>query len=199
MAVLCLLFKQSSSQNLEIVPFQIGERVPDLPLKNILNYKDSTATLSSFGNKLIILDFWATWCTSCIQTFPFEDSLQSIFNNDVQFLLITRDAKEKVATFLNHYNRKQKKPLGLPVVVDDKIFYKLFRFRSIPHYVWLAPNGEVLAESNDYFITSENILNTLLPIRAEEKRLRGNKYAEINTKMQKPAPEIQKILSITDN
>lgn len=199
LAILCLCNTIASAQNLEIVPYQIGERMPDLPLKNIINYKDSTGSLSQFGNKILILDFWDTHCTTCIKMFPVEDSLQSMFPNDIQFILVTADSKIKVEAFLERYNAIQINPLSLPIVTEDRLLSKLFRFSYIPHYVWIAPNGQILAESNDYFITKESIVNTLLPIRAEEQRLKGNKYADINLKMQKPSPDILKILSIIEN
>lgn len=199
LAMLCLQHNEGTCQNIEIVPFQIGERVPDLPLKNIINYKDSTATLSSFGNKIIILDFWNIHCGSCIRMFPLEDSLQAMFSDDVQFVLVTKDPKEKVEQFLKKYNALQKKPLTLPVITDDRFLSKMFRFSYIPHYVWVSPSGQIMAESSDYFISKENIANTLIPIRAEEARLRGNKYADFNLQMQKPSKEVLQLLSLIDN
>jgi thiol-disulfide isomerase/thioredoxin len=187
------------AQKKEIDLYYIGDRVPDLPLENIINYKDSVATLSSFGDKMIILDFWNIHCTSCIRMFPFEDSLQAMFPKDVQFILVTRDSKNQVAQFFQRYNIVQKKPLGLPVVAADRILSKLFRFRYIPHYVWIAPNGLIMAESSDWFITKENIENTLLPIRTEETRLLGNKLADFNLHMQKPDKELLQLLFLPNN
>jgi thiol-disulfide isomerase/thioredoxin len=198
LAILCLQ-RNAYAQNTEITPFYIGDRVSDLPLKNIINYKDSATTLSSFGDKLIILDFWNIHCTSCIRMFPLEDSLQAMFPNDVQFILITEDTKEKVARFLSNYNGIQKKPLSLPIITNDLVFGKLFRFTYIPHYVWLAPNGLILAQSSDCFISKENIANALVPIKAEEQRLQGNKYADLNLHMQKPTKELLQLLSSIDN
>ncbi len=191
-----MLALQIQAQKIE--PFYIGNRVPDLPLKNIINYKDSVATLSSFGNKIIILDFWNIHCTSCVYMFPLEDSLQAMFPNDVQFILITSDKKEQVAQFLTKYNSMRNKPLLLPVITNDRVLSGMFRFTYIPHYVWLAPNGLILAESSDYFINKENIVNTLVPIREEEARLQGKKFADFNLHMQKPSKELLDILSLID-
>lgn len=191
--------KSAPAQKKEVKPFEIGERVPDLPVQNVINYNDRNLTLSSFGDKIIILDFWNTWCTSCISRFPLEDSLQSMFPNDVQFILITGDSKERVGKFLSKYNSTRNSHLSLPIITGDSAFCKLFRFTYIPHYVWLAPNGQILAESSDYFINKENILNLLVPIRAEEKRLQGNKYADVNLRMLPPTQELLQQLSLIDN
>lgn len=196
MAILCLWNTITGAQNLEIVPYQIGERMPDLPLKNIINYKDSTGSLSQFGNKLLILDFWNVHCGTCIGMFPKEDSLQAIFSDDVQFLLVTSDSKEKVMALLEKYNSAHKKPLSLPIIFGDELFSKLFRFSYLPHYVWVAPNGRIMGQTSHEFITKENLANTLLPIRKEEQRLKGNKYADINLKMPKPSQAMLRVLSI---
>jgi thiol-disulfide isomerase/thioredoxin len=196
--ILCLQHNVYA-QKKEISSFYIGDRIPDLSLENIINYKDSVATLSSFGDKIIILDFWNIHCTSCIRMFPLEDALQAMFPNDVQFILITSDNKEQVTRFLTKYNGMQKRPLSLPVITGDRVLSRLFRFTYIPHYVWLAPNGLVLAASSDCFVSKENIANTLAPIREEEARLQGNKYADFNLHMQKPTKELLQLLSSIDN
>lgn len=186
------------AQQEEISPLTIGERIPDMPLPGILNYKDTAASLSSFGNKLIILDYWNEHCINCIKMFPIEDSLQVAFANDIQFILVTDDDASSVQNFLKKYKKLHGKALTLPIMAGDKWVRKLFRFLYIPHYIWIAPNGVIIAESSSHFISSENIANSLLPIRAEEQRLKGNKYADINLKMKKPEIELLRKLSLTD-
>ena len=62
----------------------IGQQVPDVLIKTILNYNTTdgpatSAKVSDFRGKLLIIDFWATWCTSCIYKFPELDQLQDEF------------------------------------------------------------------------------------------------------------------------
>lgn len=177
-AMLCLLYRKGSAQNIEVVPFQIGERVPDLPLKNIINSKDSISTLSGFGNKLIILDFWDTHCTTCIRMFPLEDSLQVMFRNVIQFLLVTSDSDETVADFLQKYKIKQGKPLLLPILANDSLFKNLFAFTYIPHYVWIAPNGKILAQSSHSMVSRQTIESLTSWIDADYKRARSYNLPE---------------------
>ena len=65
-----LKIKDEGFNKHEIKPLKIGDKVPDIEFKNIINYKSKTARLSDFKGKLVILDFWGTWCTSCIAAFP---------------------------------------------------------------------------------------------------------------------------------
>lgn len=44
----------------------VGDVMPDITFNNLVNYKSSSAKLSDFKGKLVILDFWATTCLSLI-------------------------------------------------------------------------------------------------------------------------------------
>lgn len=174
------------AQKIKIDPFYIGDRIPDLVLKKIINYKDTTTNLSSFGDKLIIFDFWSIHCGSCIKMFSKEDSLQRLLGENVQFILITTDKREDVENFLVRYN-KDHRPIPFPIIVEDKLFNELFRLKYLSQFVWIAPNGLVLAHTSDYLITEGSIKQTLISIREREARLKGNKYADFNLHMQKPS------------
>src|SRR6476469_6873036 len=77
-------------------PVTIGERCPDVEIKNIINYKTATARISDFRGKLLLLDFWGTFCGPCVASFPRMDALEKEFANDMQVLPVTFEDKEKV-------------------------------------------------------------------------------------------------------
>lgn len=176
MALLCI-YATSFGQSIKIEPYYIGDRVPDIPLYKIVNYKDTTATLSSFGHKLIILDFWGTHCGSCIKMFPAEDSLQQQFKDNVQFILVTSDDSTEVSDFLIRYNKTHVK-LSLPIVTSDILISQMFRHTFVPHYVWLAPDGGLLAQTLATMINTETLLSVISGIRQREEDLRSDHYPE---------------------
>ncbi|MGZ4100208.1 MAG: TlpA family protein disulfide reductase, partial [Bacteroidia bacterium] len=51
-------------------PLKVGDKVPDITFSNVVNYKSATLKLSEFKGQVIMLDFWATWCSSCLAAFP---------------------------------------------------------------------------------------------------------------------------------
>lgn len=160
-----LLLSNVQAQKISIKPFYIGDRIPDLPLNRIINYKDSTATLSSFGDKLIILDFWGIHCSSCIEMFSFEDSIQQALNDKLQFILVTLDPKEKVIQFFNRWDSVHHIKFSLPVVCSDSVLCYLFRHHSVPHYAWLSPDGSLLAQTeNKYFLNAATIEQAMNPV-----------------------------------
>lgn len=130
---------------------QIGQQVPDITITNLHNYKDAhgkpatTAKISDFKGKLLILDFWATWCSPCIAMIPKMDSLQKQFANQIQFLSVSYQSKKEVLPFLEKLEQQKKRHFDLPVVTDDKELHKLFPHVSLPHYVWIGGDGRVAA------------------------------------------------------
>ena len=171
-AVLCLYRGHAQAYNgPEYVrgKIYIDTRLQNLNLGTILNYKDTTAFLSDFNNKLIILAFWFTGCTVCIAQFPKEDSLQQRFGNALQILPVTFESKKSVAAFLNRWENTHQQKLSLPFIVADSVLNTLFENVYFPHYVWIAQDRRVIAHTSEYFLTAENIeamLRETAPIKA---------------------------------
>ncbi len=53
-------------------PRQLGQPAPDFSL----NESGRTLQLSSYRGKVVVLNFWATWCTPCIEEIPSLNLLQ---------------------------------------------------------------------------------------------------------------------------
>jgi len=143
----------------------IGDPVPNLSFETVLYHSSSTARLSDFKGKLIILDFWATWCASCLHAFPKMDSLQNIFKDQLKIILVncksTNDDLERVQAFFTRWQSRTGKPLSLTTIVSDTITEKLFPHQVIPHYVWIDKNGKVLAITSSEEVTADNIRSVI--------------------------------------
>ena len=138
---------------------RIGKTLPDAEINNMLNYSSAHAKISDFKGKLIILDFWATYCAPCVAMFPRTDSLTKLFKGQVQFLSISKEPKIKVATFLKHLLEvRGLKPVA---VTNDTLFSRYFYFADIPYYVWIDGDGKVIGTTGSEEITKENIQDIL--------------------------------------
>ncbi len=159
LAVYLCLSGAAVAQNLKI-PLKIGDKVPDVEF-NLLNASTASSKLSDYRGKLVLLDFWATWCGSCLQTFPKMDSLQKEFKNNLQVIFInsmsTGDDKRKVELFLKKWQLDHGSIFTIAVAYEDKMALALFPRTYLPHYVWISPNGKVVAVSSSVLVTRETI------------------------------------------
>jgi thiol-disulfide isomerase/thioredoxin len=155
------------AQSLPLKALSIGDVVPDVEINNIINYKTSTAKLSDFKGKLIILDFWSSWCSSCIALFPHLDSLQRAWDDDLQIILVNtksiqyKDDAPKIKKILSRVNERTGKPVSLPVVYNSQEFDSYFPCIILPHEVWITPDGKVAAITSADELTSGNITRLL--------------------------------------
>ena len=157
MGLLCLYISTNSHAQNITYPLKIGDSIPDITIHNILNYNSDHARLSEFNNKLIVLDFWATYCGSCIAEFPEEVTIQKNYKDRVQIILVDtrfgKDTKPKVELFFRSYHPSYR---SLPCAVEDTILIKLFPHTNVGYYVWIK-NNKVLAMTNDQKLISKNI------------------------------------------
>ena len=76
-------------------PSQVGQRAPDFTVSD----SGRTVRLDSFKGKVVVLNFWATWCVPCREEFPDLSRLQQKYGpRGLQVLGVTTDfASQKSA------------------------------------------------------------------------------------------------------
>jgi len=143
-----------------IKPLTIGDRVPDVEIKNVYNYPASTIHLSGLKAKLVILDFWATWCGSCLNAFPEMHDLKKKFGDQLQILFVnsfSADDEIKVKRTFNKLEERTGRTVELPYILKDTLLSLYFPHTYVPHYVWLGSNSQVLAITHREAVTEKNI------------------------------------------
>ncbi|REA63568.1 hypothetical protein DSL64_03755 [Dyadobacter luteus] len=142
--ILMLCWRPVKAQTGAVRQLAIGDTLPDITVSNVLNYKTPTVKLSDFKGKLLIIDFWATWCGACVSMLPRLDSLQKQFDDKIQILPVAYQDAKAVQTFLSKYQAKTTRRIVLPQVIADSVLHELFPHRYVPHYVWISSEGVVL-------------------------------------------------------
>ena len=172
-----MLFICVRGQHVIIEPYNIGARVSEFPLTRLVNFNTDTASIASFGQKLIIIDFWGTHCGSCIKALPHENELQAEFKDEVQFIMVTSDDSAEVLSFLERYNAKNPR-LTIPIVTSDILIQQMFKHSALPHFAWLGPDGLLLAQSTVSMLNREGIKATLYDIQKRKDDLGRGHFPE---------------------
>ncbi|MCY3869623.1 MAG: redoxin domain-containing protein [Gemmatimonadetes bacterium] len=109
---------------------------PDFQAETLEGEKVS---LSDYQGKVLILDFWATWCGPCLAELPYFQELVNLYKNDpsVAFLTISQDRSKDVA-------RKfiEQKGYTFPVIFDTGIG-QLFEVEGIPLLIVIDKEGNI--------------------------------------------------------
>ncbi|GAA4790846.1 redoxin domain-containing protein [Olivibacter ginsenosidimutans] len=149
-----------------ITPLKIGDTIPEalwnLPLQMVQAAQEgsATVTLKDYKGKLIILDFWATWCTSCIAALPKMHNLADDFKDQLAIVPVTYEKElRKIKDFLETNKYIQK--LKLQSVYADSSLNHFFPHSLLPHYVWINPNGRVETITSAYGVSAKNIAAVL--------------------------------------
>lgn len=153
LALLCLFFGAAAQENITIntsgaaaSPLKIGDKVP----AGVLSGLSKTAALQQKGSgdlkaKLLVLDFWATWCAPCVAMIPQMNTLQESYHGKIQLLPVAYQSRKEVETFLNRLEQQRGIKEQLPLVTGDTSLVKLFPHAELPHLVWIGPDGIVKA------------------------------------------------------
>jgi len=101
-------------------------------------------SLGQWQNKLLVLNFWATWCAPCKEEMPLLAKLQSEFGpQGIQIVGIAIDSRQNVANF------SKMSPTGYPLLPDEvraMDFSKRMgnRLGLLPYTVVISPAGDVI-------------------------------------------------------
>ena len=113
----------------------------DFTLKDLHNKK---VTLSQLRGKIVMVNFWATWCPPCRVEMPYLDAIYTHFGQQVVVLSITDEDAFKVNSLISQWGYHP------PVLLDSgSSVHKMFHIASIPETFVFDANGKLVAEAMD--------------------------------------------------
>ena len=135
--------QQRSNERMEAF---IAQSNPQQPQADLLSdpsftgttYEGKSISLADFKGKIVILDFWGTWCAPCVASMPEMKLIREAFaKHGVEIVGIAADPKEKVATFC------KANKIPWPNIVDsDEALVDQFGVVAFPTLMMIDQNGK---------------------------------------------------------
>ena len=111
----------------------------DFKLKNL---QGEVVDGASLAGKVVLIDFWATWCAPCLKAFPILDKLQRDLGDrgfQVISIALNSGTVQDVAKVV------KQRGVEVSVVMGDKEIEEKFDVIGYPTYVLVNPQGKVHA------------------------------------------------------
>ena len=135
-----LITNSYANEVLDIKNLIINKELKKYDSLTFLDTKNTQLDLKDFKGKLILLNFWATWCAPCKEEMPSLDLLQSnrnLKNLKIFPINVGKDNIEKASKFY-----KDLKIKNLDVYFDSPVtLAKKFSLRGIPTSILLNKDG----------------------------------------------------------
>lgn len=110
-----------------------GKPAPKLVTETVLN-----GAMPDTKGKVIVVDFWATWCPPCRELIPEMNDWAKEFKDQVVFVGISDEKPDVVKAFM------EKTPMTYTVAVDtQKRMITEVGVQGIPHVLVISPDGIV--------------------------------------------------------
>lgn len=127
--------------------------VPDFSL---IDLSGNPITLESLKGKVVIINFWATWCQPCREEMPQLNSLVKEFQDqdDVVFLGVSNEDPKLINEFLNQNT------FLYQVFLDNGQVASMFDIQSIPTHLVIDKKGRLQFQHVGRFQNVDKILSS---------------------------------------
>ncbi len=118
-----------------------GASAPAFDLATLSQDGAGRLSLASLEGKVVLVNFWATWCEPCEREMPAMERLYNALpREDFEMVAISIDeSKEEVAAFQDRYR------LSFPIVLDsDKLVNAAYQTMGVPESLLIGVDGRIV-------------------------------------------------------
>ena len=152
----------------------IGQTAPELNIEKYLQAPEGEKSLSALKGKVVVLEFWATWCAPCVAEIPHLNQLNEEFRDkQVQFISVTDEGEDIIAPFLKR--QEMKSWIGLDT---DRSVFEAYGVRGIPRTFLIDQKGIIAASLHPVGLSSDMIKKVIAGEKIELPKLPKPKTVE---------------------
>lgn len=122
----------------------VGEIAPDLKFKD-KNGKE--VSISSFKGKVLIVDFWASWCGPCKAEIPKLKAIYNDFKNNKKVAFLSISIDEKRENWLKALDNEKMEWTQLLAPNSGKEALEKYQFKGIPFIIAIGADGHIFRKN----------------------------------------------------
>jgi len=171
---------------------KIGDAAPAFTLDKVLQANGNGAVgLNELKDNVVVLEFWATWCSPCIRAIQHYNELSEKFKGrPVRFIAITDEDEMKIAQFI------KTKPIRTWIGFDKThATSDAYQVVGLPHTVIIDRNGRIAAITLPENVT-EAVLNDLIDGKSVSLPLKSTIPADLDWDKAATSDQIEPIMQV---
>ena len=120
----------------------VPRRAPEFTLTTLSGNQDS---LANYRERVLLIDFWASWCAPCVKTMKELESIYNEFRSDSLVIIgITLDSIGNQQT-VNHIARNE---ITYPILFENRVSptWLAYQVKSIPSLYLVNRDGQIVRQ-----------------------------------------------------
>ena len=148
------VFKGYGTTDISPVSDLVGEEAPDF---EYTSFEGEKIRLSSMRGKIILLDFWESWCGYCILVIPkLNELLKEYINRGLNIIGITTENREIIEKLI------KANQINYTNIFADENILKKYKVTSRPTYYLIDKNGRIIKVSYGNLNEIESVIKNII-------------------------------------
>ena len=107
---------------------------------NLKQLNSEEVSFSQSKEKVVIVNFWATWCPPCVAEMPSFQKIYDDYGTKVDFYFVTSEKPEKIEKFM------KKNSYTLPIYIQTSEAPKQLQYSVLPTSYLISKSGKIIIE-----------------------------------------------------
>jgi len=133
--------EQQTDTSADVATPDLSEQAETIGNAEFTDLNGNVVDLDDFEGKLVLIDFWESWCGPCLQVFPSMQELREEYPDEFEVLAVTvglTEGPEDAKAFI------EENDYDFTWLYDENDIFEKLGGRGIPFKVYVNPDGELI-------------------------------------------------------